>query len=364
MNYLIYLGHPAHYHLFKNIITALKTRGHKVDILIKKKDILEDLLKKTDLHYFNILPEGRKKTKFHIALGLLKRDWRMLIHCLKNKPDLLLGTSVEITHVGKILGIPSIIFNEDDYDYIPLFAKLGFPFASAILAPTGCRVGKWKKKTFFYNGYHESTYISENNFKPDRTKIEHLFNNKNNYFIIRVVNFGAHHDFGRKGLTLPIINELIRLLEPYGNIYITSEKELDKSLKKHIIRIDPHDIHHALFFASMYIGDSQSMAMEAAVLGVPGIRFNNFSSEISVLNELEQKYQLTHSISAENPQQLFNKVNELLSTPDIKEEFLRRRTRMLADKIDVTSFMVWFIENYPESKNTLRKNPGYQLNFK
>ena len=37
---------------------------------------------------------------------------------------------------------------------------------------------------------------------------------------------------------------------------------------------------------------------------------------------------------------------------------------MIKDKIDVTKFLVWFIENYPSSANTLEINPDYQLNFK
>jgi hypothetical protein len=37
---------------------------------------------------------------------------------------------------------------------------------------------------------------------------------------------------------------------------------------------------------------------------------------------------------------------------------------MLADKIDVTAFMVWFIENYPLSKNQMKEDPAIQNQFK
>lgn len=37
---------------------------------------------------------------------------------------------------------------------------------------------------------------------------------------------------------------------------------------------------------------------------------------------------------------------------------------MLQDKIDVTAFMVWFIENYPKSVEIIKDNPKYQYNFK
>ena len=37
---------------------------------------------------------------------------------------------------------------------------------------------------------------------------------------------------------------------------------------------------------------------------------------------------------------------------------------MLADKIDVTAFLVWFVENYPQSFQIMKENPDYQLRFK
>ena len=40
MNILFHLGHPAHFHLFKNVIKHVKERGHLSYIVIKKKDIL------------------------------------------------------------------------------------------------------------------------------------------------------------------------------------------------------------------------------------------------------------------------------------------------------------------------------------
>jgi hypothetical protein len=37
---------------------------------------------------------------------------------------------------------------------------------------------------------------------------------------------------------------------------------------------------------------------------------------------------------------------------------------MLDDKIDVTAFMVWFIQDYPGSVTIMRENPEYQERFK
>ena len=96
---------------------------------------------------------------------------------------------------------------------------------------------------------------------------------------------------------------------------------------------------------------------------LPNIRFNNFVGKISILSELETKYELSYGISSSNSQALFGKINELLSMQDLKQKMQERRFRMLKDKIDVTAFFVWFIENYPQSIIIMKENPAFQLKF-
>lgn len=91
----IYLGHPAHFHLYKNVIKNLKNDGYEVDVLIKKKENLEQLLKNSGIPYHNILREGRKDTKLGMGLGVVKRMWRLLGFVIRRRPLLLTGTSVE-----------------------------------------------------------------------------------------------------------------------------------------------------------------------------------------------------------------------------------------------------------------------------
>ncbi len=122
-------------------------------------------------------------------------------------------------------------------------------------------------------------------------------------------------------------------------------------------------MHDALAFADLYVGDSQTMTAEAAVLGTPAIRFNDFVGKLGYLEELEHRYGLTYGIKTSEPGQLFSKIEELLAMPNLRQEWQRRRERMLADKIDVTAFMVWFIENYPDSATAIRSDPTLQHRF-
>lgn len=346
MRYLFYLGHPAHFHLFRNTIGTLKDRGHEVEILIKKKDILEDLMQRTGWPYRNILRRDRGDTRVQIAWSLLVRDWAMLKVARAFRPHLMLGTSAEITHVGRLLGIPSVVVNEDDADVVPLFARLAYPFASTILAPVSCRVGAWASKTVAYEGYHELAYLHPDHFAPDERVARKLAAPGEDFFILRFARLNAHHDAGRTGITEAIAARLIELLEPHGRVHITSERPLEPRFEPYRIGIDPMEIHSALYYASMYVGDSQTMAAEAAVLGTPALRFNDFVGEIGYLEELEHRYRLTRGIRTDDPDALFDQVRQWLAEPDLRAEGRRRAARMLEDKIDVAAFMTSFIERY------------------
>jgi predicted glycosyltransferase len=117
-------------------------------------------------------------------------------------------------------------------------------------------------------------------------------------------------------------------------------------------------------FASMLISDSQSMSVESSMLGVPSLRFSDFAGRISVLEELEDKYGLTFGIETSEPDKLLDRISSLLSLPNIRSEFQKRREIMLSDKINVTKFMTWFIEMYPDSHKCIKENPDYQLRFR
>lgn len=364
MKFLFYFGHPAHYHMFKNTITSLKSNGHEVDILIKSKDILEELLKKERVDYINILPEGRKDSKIQILWGLIKRIWRISKFVAKAKPQLLMGSEPSLAYVGKLFNIPSLIFVEDDAHIIPQFAKLTFPLASKVISPVSCNLGKWENKKIAYHGFQKLAYLHPNQFIPDEQKVKHLFKGNKKYFILRIAKLNAHHDFGIEGLNTQLVLNMIKLLEPHGNVYISAERKLEEALSSYELKINLADIHHVLFYAQMLIGDSQSMSVEAALLGTPSIRFSDFAGKIGVLEELEVKYDLTYGVPTSKPELLMQKIQQLLLIDNLKQEFAKKRSVLMKDKIDTAQFFTWLIENYPQSSTVMGKNPDYQNVFK
>ncbi len=359
MKLLVYLHHPAQFHLFKHAIDILKSKQHEVKILATKKDILEKLLQEKGYEYINVLPDGRGDSKFSIALGLLKQDIRLFKICISYKPDLLIGTSTEITHIGKLLNIPSLFFIEDDISVVPLVAKLAHPFATHIITPKVCDVGKWAYKSLKYDGYQKLAYLHPDFFIPDIKVVEKYLNAAKPYFVIRLAQLKAHHDTGISGINKALLESIIELLKPKGQVFISTEKKISNEYSEYCINIDSSDIHHLLYFSKLLIGDSQSMAVEAAMLGTPSIRISDFSGRISVLEELEHVYKLTFGIRPENEKEILSKVRELSEQTEVEAIFKKRREKLLTDKINVTKFIVWLIENYPKSVETFQSNPKH-----
>ena len=363
MKLIIYLGHPAHFHLFKNVIKRLTENGHDVQIAIKSKDVLEELLEKSQLPYHNLNPLGRKDDRYSIITSLIKRDIKLLTICLKFKPQFLIGSAVEIAHVGKLLGIPSLVLFEDDLQEVPQFAKLAAPFSRHLVCPESCSPLKWQHKTIQYNSYHELAYLAPNYFVADKKNISELFNESEKIFILRFAKLTAYHDEGKTGITDQIAAQLISLLKPHGKIYITSERELTPQFEPYRININPLLMHDVLAHADMYIGDSQTMTAEAAVLGTPAIRFNDFVGRLGYLEELEHRYGLTYGIKTSEPARLFEKTKEILEYPKLKKEWQSRREKMLSEKIDLTALLVWLMEEYPKSARLLKDDQSVQYQF-
>ena len=92
-------------------------------------------------------------------------------------------------------------------------------------------------------------------------------------------------------------------------------------------------LHHAVAFADFVLGDSQTMTAEAAVLGVPAFRVNDFVGRISYLKELEG-YGLAFGFRPGEEERALAAVQDVMRRPDRRELFAERRRRMLAERID------------------------------
>lgn len=361
MNILIDIAHPAHVHVTRNVYAELTKKGHKVYVTVKN---IPSAIRLLEIYNIPFLYLGGKRDSLRgKAVLQLKYNLQVWWLVITKKIEIGFSTSITPPHISRISGMHSIVFDDDDDEVEPLFVKWGHPFADIVLSPA-CAVRK-TKKMIPYAGYHELAYLHPKRFIPEVSVLDEIgLKPGEPYFILRFNAFKAHHDVGVQGLSIENKRKLITLLEQKGKVFITTERNIDDEFKKYQLSISPEKAHSLMFYATMLIGDSQTMTSEAAVLGTPAIRSNTFVGRISYLEEEEHTYNLTYGFLPSNSEAMFKKIEELLSMPNLKDEWQRRREKMLEDKIDVTAFYVWFIENYPQSAKIMREQPDFQYKFR
>jgi predicted glycosyltransferase len=278
-----------------------------------------------------------------------------------------------------LLGFPHIsVEDTGNMEQIRLYR----PFTKAILVPDSFHLHLGKKQ-ISYPGNHELAYLAPNRFKRiDEwtiydctikgkgdgldTSISHssIVHSSIPFVLLRFVAWHASHDHGHKGISHENKREAIAAFSKFGNVYISSEGPLPDDLEPYRLKIPPEQMHDAIASASLLYGESATMASEAAVLGVPAIYLDNTGR--CYTREEEERYGLVFNFteSEVDQQKSIQKGVELLSTPGILAEWQTRRQKMLSDKIDVTAFLAWFVENWPESMKIMKENPGYTERFK
>lgn len=353
-NFLFFFVHPSKYYLFRYTVNYLIQEGHKVDIAIIKKEVLEDLVKQEGWEYFNIFPEGRRSKSTNIFLILLTTAFNLfrtvsrLNRLTKGKKYDVFVTDDCLSIVGWLKKTPVIMFTDDDLNAVKENAIL-FSFAEKIIAPVSTDLGRFNKKKISLRGYKELAFLHPKYFTPDEQIVREFNPELKKYVVIRLVSLTASHDTNKKGLSDKEIIRIFNLLEDKYLIFLSSERPLNKELERYRLKIKPELISHIIFFAEMLISDSQTMTSEAAVLGTPSVRFNDFVGRINSMEEKEIKYKLTFGFRTNEFDEMLLKIKELALIPDLKQVWQNRRQKMLDDSEDVNAFLINMFENYPEN---------------
>lgn len=341
MKILVGMAHPKHVYMFKNFITEMERRGHEIKILAIEKEITESLLKQFNMPYTLI---GKNPPRvYKKILSVPKWEYLTLKIAREFNPDIFLGQALpHFAHVSAILNRPYIIF--EDTEIATVVQKACFPFADAIVTPSSYKVDLGSKQVRF-NGHYELAYLHPNYFTPDPAVLNDMGLNEDDVFIIlRFISWSAIHDIGHRGLKNK--NEIVSQLNKYGHVIISSEGKLENSLEKYKLKISPEKLHDLLYYASLYVGDGGTTASEAATLGTHAILTDitaKYCGVFDVLNEYGLLWTFDDDAGA------IDKTAEVLQKCNLKEEGKAKKEKLLKDKIDVTAFMIWFVENYPRS---------------
>lgn len=361
MKILIDIGHPAHVHVTKNFAHEMIAKGHVVLFTCRRKEFIIRLIEEEGFRYVSF---GNKyATTLKKIWGLVKFDYCMLLTSLKFKPDIYVSLgSMYAAQVSALMRKPHICI-EDTYNMEQV--RLYRPFTNLILTGDYEHPVMSKTNEFRMAGYNELAYLHPNRFVPDETVLRELGVRKGEkYVVIRFIAWNGSHDIGHIGVSYENKVNAVKEFSKYAKVFISSEEKLPEMLKQYRLPTTPERIHHVMAFASLVFGESGTMSEEAAMLGVPAIQIDTKGAFYT--RHLQNDFGLMklYTESEEDQIAAIRYGVELLRDDKVKEIWMKKRQAMLKGKIDVTSFLVWIVENYPKSREIIKKDKTIQDHFR
>lgn len=345
MRVLVEILHPAHVHFFKNAISEWQKRGDEVLVLSREKDVANDLLRAYGIPFRSISRLGA--SKWSLITEMVERDARMFAEARRFRPDVLVGImGVTIAQVGLLIHRPAVVFY--DTENAKITNRFVYPLAHSVCTPE-CYAAPVFGRHVTYPSYHELSYLHPSRFSPDPEVVRKAGVAPDEpYFILRFVSWQASHDVGEEGFSLALKTDLVRKLAQRGRVLVSSEQPLPSELEPYRFRAPPETIHHFIAHAKMLIGESATMASEAAVLGVPA--FYIADTGRGYTDEQEKRYGLVFNYTRNQAKEAFEHIERLLDDSTFEARISDGQRRLLIDKIDATSWLIDHIDGVVRSR--------------
>jgi len=341
------LNHPADFHFFKRLMGDLEDRGYKIRVIARDKDCLHTLLRH---HGIKFISRGKGR---HSITG--KYLYAVFNVALLARQLIRFRPALSVSLSSPYLILASRIFSIKTLTYIDTdFNPRIFPFirrAHYVFTPAGFQ-HTFHHNHFRLNTMKEMAYLAWDKAVHEKPGVGCFF---------RITRTDSVHHSPESGLDLTRIVELINNICQKYPCILSSEVPSLPGLSGQIEKANITEVHAQLQSCRVFWGNSATMAAEAALLGVPAIFVG--AEKFSYLIELEE-YGLLHCFHPSEVDSSVEKLKALLIQQPDRGEYIRALSRFCGGKIDITSFLLWFIENLPLSPNILRENPKIQHQFK
>jgi len=339
------LNHPADFHFFKHLIDRLLSKGYKIQVLARDKECLHILLRDAGIPFSN---RGKGKHslfgKYIYAFYILVR---LLMLMLKFKPGLTMSlSSPYLALLSRGLRISCITFDDTDDNprLLPLIRLSKYLFSPASY-PHHFHSGHFHLPVF-----KELAYLHPKYFPIEERGSSAFF---------RITRTDSIHHSRESLLDLDELKVKISEVSLKHKVLVSSELSKPE-IENNILPASPTQIHKDLSSCRAFWGNSATMAAEAAVLGIPAVFVG--AEKFAYITELEELGLLFYF----HPGQLdlsIEKLEQLLAGDPPPDHFWGLRQKLLSEKIDMTSFLTWFVENLPDSAELLKMQANYVRKF-
>jgi len=333
MRILIEILHPAHVHFFRNFAAEMIDSGHDVIVTSRDKDVTLDLLDEYGIEH-EVLSIQRTGTP-GLVHEQVERVRKLSAIIREQRPDALTGImGPTIAVAGRLHRVPSIVFY--DTEIATATNSWVYRMVDTVVTPE-CYEKSVPGDHLTYPGYHELAYLHPNHFTPDRARLATFgLDAAEPYAVVRFVSWEASHDRGEQAMSLQAKRRLVEELGKHGRVVISSEGPLPEDLTPLAVSGPKRDIHHVLAFASLYAGESATMASEAAVLGTPALYIAD--SPRGYINDLERRG-LAAAVATGDVAAAIDAARVFRENPII---VATAHAELLRDNVDVTAWMTDF----------------------
>lgn len=334
----ITIQHPAHVHFYRHAIADLREAGHEVHVFVREKGVALRLLEAYDIPHTVLA--GRTDSTLGVAAVQVVYELRLLRALRRLDPDVVTAVGgVAAAHVAPLVGARSVVF----VDRGVASTRLVTPFAHTVCTPT------WYDEAFGrghrrYEGCHELAYLHPDRFTPDAGALADLGVDPHEpYAVLRFTDRRGHRDAGQHRLSPEAKGDLLTFLEEHGDVYITTEGPLPDAFEPYRLPVPVHRLHDLLAYADVYVGGSQTMAAEAAILATPSVRVGAPAGwpAGATVQELASRG-LIDAVAHE--QRALARVRQLVDDPDVSATWRERREHFLSEAVDVTDYVVSVLE--------------------
>jgi hypothetical protein len=355
MRIIVDVNHPAQVHCFKNFVREMKGRGHEVLVTATEKEVSLKLLDSFGYDYVNLGSYGNNLVMKLLNIPVI--DIKMYLAVRKFRPDIFIGLgTIRGAHVSFIMRRNCIVLEDTECsrDQIMLY----LPFVKDVLTTSNFKMDLGKKQIKL-NTFKELAYLHPDHFRPDPSVLEAVgLKPGERFIVVRFISWGASHDVGYHGIEDR--KAVVMELEKYGRVFVSSENDLEPELLKYRITLPPDKLHDLLYYAALYFGEGGTTASEAALLGTHAILIDPEAKQCGVFYDLHSYGLLSFFDRTEDGMAAAKK---LLEDPGLVASGKEKRMKLASEKLDLTKFLEWFVENYPGSADMTKNDPAVQKRF-
>lgn len=330
--YLIFANTPAHVHLYKHLVEALRSEGHDVLVLGRAYDCTESLLSYYDLPYE--IYGGQAPSIGSLLTNVPRQFGGILRHVRAYDPDVIFGRGSYAAFAGTVSRTKTVlVLDSTPYNVGPVVSS---KFAHRVLTPDsyGRSLGENHDR---FQGFKECAYLHPDVYTPDPSVRDDLgVGETEPYALVRFNAYDSIHDVGLgAGPTTDRVTLLDRLAD-HATVFVSDESDsLDLSeLDARPYDLHPARIHDALAEAHLVVTDTGTIATEGALLGTPAIRFVDADEPaMGEFEELESNDLLIQHTSLED---VLADARSILETADSQQRWQRRKDEYLSTKPNLT----------------------------